>query len=286
VAVDGTAVNLITLLFGMGAGAALALAVLYVLTWANGRSVQVELEQGRSELERTRRISARGELAVALAHELSQPVAAILRNAEAAELYLETPTPDLAELRAIVADIRRDGMRAGELITRMRTLIKSRKVEMQALAPEELVRDAMQLARAEAAARQVTLQRVIAPELPLVSGDRVHISQVLLNLMVNGMDAMESCPAGSRRLVIEAQRRDRRMVEVIVSDSGPGVGPDLVDRIFDPFFTTKSEGLGVGLAVSRTIIEAHGGKLWAESKATGPGLTFHFTLPLACKGAL
>lgn len=244
------------------------------------RSVQVELDQLRRELARAGRVSALGQLSAALAHELSQPLAAILRNAEAAQMHLESSTPDLPELRAIIADIRRDDTRAGEVIARMRSLIKGRRVDMRPLAPEEFIQDALLLARAEAAARQVALYRVIAPGLPLVSGDRVHISQVLLNLIINAMDAMECCPIAKRLLVIEVHR-DQQMLEVSVSDSGPGVRPEMVDRIFDPFFTTKPEGMGMGLKVSRSIIEAHGGKLWAETGVRGMGLTFHFTLPLA-----
>jgi signal transduction histidine kinase len=248
------------------------------------RSVQVELDQLRRELARAGRISALGQLAAALAHELSQPLAAILRNSEAAELHLESPTPDLAELRAIISDIHKDDTRAGEVIARMRSLIKGRRVDMRPLAPEEFIQDALLLARAEAAARQVALYRVIAPGLPLVSGDRVHISQVLLNLIINAMDAMDACPVSSRLLVIEAHRdQHQHMIEIIVSDSGPGVRPEMVDKIFDPFFTTKPEGMGMGLPVSRSIIEAHGGRLWAETGVRGMGLTFHFTLPLAAR---
>jgi len=125
----------------------------------------------------------------------------------------------------------------------------------------------------------------MTPGLPLVSGDRVHLSQVLLNLIINGMDAMQTSPASNKRVVIEARPREEGRVEVAVTDSGPGVPPGLIDRVFDPFFTTKSGGLGMGLPISRTIIEAHGGRLWAEHAPAGRGLTFRFTLSQA-QGAL
>ena len=126
--------------------------------------------------------------------------------------------------------------------------------------------------------RDVTLDYVSSPGLPLVSGDRVHLSQVLLNLIMNGMDALQSSAAGNKRVTIEALQRDAGRVEVAVTDSGPGVPPEVIAKVFDPFYTTKSNGLGMGLPISRTIIEAHGGRLWAEQARSGSGLTFRFTL--------
>jgi C4-dicarboxylate-specific signal transduction histidine kinase len=242
------------------------------------RRVQQEVEELRRELARAGRITALGRLASALAHELSQPLGAILRNAEAAELLLRRPTADVDELRAIVADIRRDDSRAGEVIDRMRALIKRGSVEMRPLALAELVQDVFSLVHSDAMARHVVLDSAVPPELPLVAGDRVHLSQVLLNLIINGMDAMETCQANARRLVIRARSAAERTIEVAVTDCGRGVPHELVEKVFDPFFTTKSGGLGIGLPVSRTIIEAHGGRLWAEQNADRRGLTFRFTL--------
>jgi signal transduction histidine kinase len=127
-------------------------------------------------------------------------------------------------------------------------------------------------------ARHVALDCLVAPGLPLVAGDRVHLSQVLLNLIINGMDAIQTSPATNKRVVIEARSREEGGVEVAVTDSGPGVPPEVFDKVFDPFYTTKSGGLGMGLPISRTIIEAHGGRLWAEHAPSGRGLTFRFTL--------
>jgi len=245
------------------------------------RQTRQELEELRSELARAGRVTALGQLASALAHELSQPLSAILRNAEAAELHLNGPSPDLDELREIVADIRKDDQRAGDVIEQMRALIKRRTLQMHPLELNEVVEDVISLVHSDALARHVALDYVMTPGLPLVSGDRVHLSQVLLNLVINGMDAIQSCPAGTKRVVIEARPREEGRVEVAVTDSGPGVPPGVIDRVFDPFYTTKSGGLGMGLPISRTIIEAHGGRLWAEQARYGSGLTFRFTLTQA-----
>src|SRR6516165_6408749 len=244
------------------------------------RQTRQELEDLRSELARAGRVTALGQLASALAHELSQPLSAILRNAEAAELHLNGANPDLDELREIVADIRKDDRRAGDVIDQMRALIKRRTLQMHPLALNEVVEDVISLVHSDALARHVALDYVMTPGLPLVSGDRVHLSQVLLNLVINGMDAIQSCPTGNKRVVIEA-RPEEGSVEVAVTDSGPGVAPGVIDRVFDPFYTTKSGGLGMGLPISRTIIEAHGGRLWAEQARHGSGLTFRFTLTQA-----
>jgi signal transduction histidine kinase len=242
------------------------------------RQTRQELEELRSELTRAGRVTALGQLATALAHELSQPLGAILRNAEAAEIHLNNPSPDLEELRAIVSDIRKDDRRAGDVIDQMRALIKRRTLEMNPLPLSELVQDVMSLVHSDAVARHVALDCVVAPGLPLVSGDRVHLSQVLLNLIMNGMDAIQSSPGSNKRVLIEAQSREQGKVEVAVTDSGPGIPPEVIAKVFDPFYTTKPSGLGMGLPISRTIIEAHGGRLWAERASNGRGLTFRFTL--------
>jgi signal transduction histidine kinase len=258
--------------------AILVMAVELSRGFVPNRQTRQELEDLRSELARAGRVTALGQLASALAHELSQPLSAILRNAEAAEIHLSNPAPDLDELREIVADIRRDDQRAGDVIEQMRSLIKRRTLQMHPLALNEVVEDVISLVHSDALSRHVALDYLMTPGLPLVSGDRVHLSQVLLNLIINGMDAMQTCPASNKRVVIEARPREEGRIEVAVTDSGPGVPAGVIDRVFDPFYTTKSGGLGMGLPISRTIIEAHGGRLWAEHASAGGGLTFRFTL--------
>ena len=237
----------------------------------------LELAELRGTLAQVGRVSIMGQLSSALAHELNQPIGAILRNTDVAEHDLQTGKPDLEELRSIVADTGKAVRRAKEIIDRMRALIKRHEVDMRPLAIDDLVRDVMSLARAEAASKEVSLSFVPVAGLPPVSGDRVHISQVLLNLIVNAVDAVQACPVGERRVVIQA-RADAAHVELAVSDSGPGIPAADLGRIFEPLFSTKSAGLGMGLAICRTIIDAHGGRLWVEHNPCASGTTFRFVL--------
>jgi C4-dicarboxylate-specific signal transduction histidine kinase len=235
----------------------------------------------RQEIAHVGRVTMMGQLAASLAHEINQPLGAILRNAEAAALFLQHPSPDLDELRAIVADIRADDQRAGAVIDRMRALLKRNDLQTQPLAVGQLFDDVLTLVRADAATRQVKIDVAVVPaDLPPVCGDRVHLQQVLLNLVVNGMDALGSAIGGERRVSVSVRLGVGQRVEISVSDTGPGIAADQLDLVFDPFFTTKATGMGMGLAISRTLVEAHGGRLWAENIADG-GASFRFTLPRA-----
>jgi signal transduction histidine kinase len=187
--------------------------------------------------------------------------------------------PDLKELGSILSDIGNDHRRASKIINRMRELFKRHAIEMKSLSVEDVVQDVVSLVRAEAASKDVILHLLMQPGLPLVFGDRVHLSQVLLNLLMNSIHALQSRPFHARRITVEARADDDKgEVEVIVLDSGPGIPDRLVNEVFKPFFTTKSEGLGVGLALSRTIIEAHGGHLWLDHSTGQDGAIFRFTL--------
>jgi PAS domain S-box-containing protein len=243
---------------------------------------QAELEAQRleDEIAHVGRVSMMGQLASALAHEINQPLGAILRNAEAAELFMQSKTPDLEEIRAILADIRTDDQRAGSVIDRMRALLKRHVLDTQLLDLAELVGTVTQLAWSDAAMRQVKLKVNLPADLPPVRGDRVHLQQVLLNLILNGMDAMNGASQENRRVTVSARVDAARTVEIAVSDTGHGISAEKLAQIFDPFFTTKPDGMGMGLAISRTIIESHGGRLWAESNNSS-GATFRFTLPVA-----
>ena len=221
-----------------------------------------------------------GQLASSFAHEINQPLGAILRNAEAAELYLQQSSPDLDELRAIFADIRADDERAGKVIDRMRGLLKRQPLDRRRLAMGEVVAEVAALVRVDAATRQVKVHLEVPGDLPPVQGDRVHLQQVLLNLILNGMDALNGAAAEDRRVSVAVECNGARTVEVAVSDSGTGIPSEALAQIFNPFFTTKPTGMGMGLAISRTIIEAHGGRIWAENRHGG-GAAFRFTLPIA-----
>ena len=251
-----------------------------VLDISARHSSDLELQQLRSELTHANRVSMMGQFASALAHELSQPLGAILRNTEAAELFLEHDPPDIEEVRAILADIRRDERRASGVIDRLRALLKRRSFVRSALSVSDELATVMALARGDIATRKVALVIDDAPNLPLVMGDPVHLQQVLLNLILNAMDAVEDAPAARRKVTVRARPNSEGEIEVAVEDSGPGIPPERLGRLFEPFFTTKAKGMGIGLSISRTLIEAQGGRIWAENNAD-EGATFRFTLPQA-----
>jgi PAS domain S-box-containing protein len=247
------------------------------------RRANMEMQTLRQELAHSSRVSVMGQLASALAHELNQPLGAILRNAEAAELFLQKKVPDLDEVRAILADIRKDDHRAGEVIDRMRGLLSRRKLERTQISVLELVDEVLGLIRPDAQHRKVHLSREVPGNLAPVLVDRVHLQQVLLNLLLNGMDAMSETLEEERQLVVSAQQDDGQSIEVCVRDTGPGIPESRLPSLFEPFYTTKPQGLGIGLPISRTIIEAHGGKLWAENHPKR-GAMFRFTLPVGNNG--
>lgn len=251
-----------------------------VLDISARRDTELELQRLQSELAHASRVSMMGQLASALAHELSQPLGAILRNTEAAELFLEHDPPDLDELRAIMADIRQDDQRAGGVIDRLRALLTRRSFAPRELSVSEELANVLALVRSDSTTRKVALETDVASDLPLVMGDPVHLQQVLLNLILNAMDAVADLPVARRKVAVRAQRHSESEVEVAVEDNGPGIAPERLGRLFEPFFTTKANGMGIGLSISHTIIEAHGGRIWAENNA-GEGATFRFTLPLA-----
>jgi signal transduction histidine kinase len=258
---------------------AFTIIALLVLRGQQRRAV-AEIEKQRTELAHVSRVSTMGQLASALTHELNQPLGAILRNAEAAELFLQSSPPNLEEVRAILTDIRRDDKRAGNVIDRMRALYKRRSLVLQDLDLRELVEDTVALTRTDADTRQVRITMQMPPQLPRTQGDRVHLQQVLLNLILNGMDSMATVSKPRRILLVRVQATKSGNLQIEITDHGTGIAPEAAARIFEPFFTTKSNGMGMGLAISQTIIEAHGGDIWVDSKG-GAGTTFTLILPPA-----
>jgi len=244
-----------------------------------------EEEMGRlgAELGHVQRVSGIGQLSSALAHELNQPLGAILRNAEAAELFLKQKPPDLEEVQDILADIQRDERRATAVIERMRQLLRRQEPEFGALAVNELLDQLELLVRSEFQARGARLEVRVPRDLPRVTGDAVRLQQVFLNLLLNSLDAVASQPKERRLIVITASRSGDRLVELAVTDRGAGIAPDLLARVFEPFHTTKPKGIGIGLAISKAIVESHGGQITAENDPAG-GATFRFTLRVAEPG--
>jgi C4-dicarboxylate-specific signal transduction histidine kinase len=234
----------------------------------------------RQKLAHLARVAIVGELSGGLAHELSQPLTSILINAQAAQQALARDGTDLTEVREILADIVAEDKRAGELIGRLRTLLKPQDSVQQAVEMGPLIKDAQAFVRSSLTAHQVTLEAAIAEGLPKVLGDRIQLQQVLLNLLLNACHAVKECEPADRHVELEAQvESNGRTLHVVVTDHGHGIAADGLERIFDAFFTTKPEGLGLGLAICRQIVSAHGGKLWATHNA-GRGAAFHMTLPV------
>jgi PAS domain S-box-containing protein len=238
------------------------------------------VEAANLKLTHAMRLAMTGEFTGMVVHDLSQPLSAIVCNARAAELMLQNSNPPaLKEIPGILEDIRRDGQRAGETVLRMRALLRRRQLELKPLDFRELVAEVLSIVSGEAARRRVQIKTELAAQSPPINGDRVHLQQVLLNLILNGMDAMATTPESKRSLLIRTAKKAHE-IEVTVSDTGQGIPLERLPHIFDSFFTTKAEGLGLGLSICKWIIGEHRGRITAENDANG-GATFRFTLPTA-----
>jgi PAS domain S-box-containing protein len=248
------------------------------------KETEIQLQELRAELAHVARISTMGELAASLAHELNQPLTAMLSNAQAALRFLANNPADIEEVREILEDIVADNNRAGEVIRRMRMMVKKENVEFIPLNIASLIREVIDLSHSDAIFQDVQISLRLDDNLPPVLGDRVQLQQVVLNLLLNAFDAMRSRPAAERRVSIKTDLYVDRMIRVSVRDSGTGLTEKL-DKIIGPFYTTKPEGMGIGLSICRSIIETHNGHLWAEDNAAERGATFYFTVPVA-KSAL
>jgi PAS domain S-box-containing protein len=243
---------------------------------------EAEAEQRRRLLEiaHLNRAADAAALSASIAHELNQPLAAILSNAEAAELCLETDPPNLDLVKEILADIRRDDQRAADVISHMRGLLRRNEFNWQMTDVNDVVRVVHEIVGRQAIDLGVALSTDQEQRTLPVLADPVHLQQVVLNLALNGFDAMLSCMQGKRRMVLSTARVGESAIEVSVSDSGTGIPADKLECIFEPFFTTKGQGTGLGLSIARSIIETYGGKIWAENQA-GNGAVVRFNLPLA-----
>ena len=241
------------------------------------RRAEEALRKAQAELAHLTRVMTMGELAASIAHEVNQPLAAVVTNGNACLRWLAGTTPNLNEAREAVWRIIRDGNRASAVITRIRALVRKTDTEKGRLDINQIVQEVVFLTQNEAVRKGVTLQMELAADVPSVLGDRVQLQQVILNLVMNGVEAMVSVADRPRELCIRARRHESDRVLVTVQDSGIGIDPQNLEKIFDTFYTTKSQGLGMGLAIGRSIVENHGGRLWAIPN-DGPGATFQFTL--------
>jgi C4-dicarboxylate-specific signal transduction histidine kinase len=241
------------------------------------REERERLRQAQAELAHINRVTTMGELTASLAHEVNQPIAAAVTNASTCMHWLAGDTPNLEEARAAISRIVKDGMRAAEIIGRIRLLFKKGTPQRELLDVNEVIQEIIVLLQAEAMRYSISVRTELAGDLPHIRGDRVQLQQVMMNLIMNSIDAMEDVD-GPRKLAIKSQLAENEQLMVSITDTGMGLPPQEADQIFNAFFTTKPHGTGMGLRISRSIIESHGGRLWAADNSPR-GASFCFTLP-------
>jgi PAS domain S-box-containing protein len=248
------------------------------------RKAEDELHAAQSALTHASRVATLGEISATIAHEVNQPLAAIVANGQACLRFLRRDQPDLDDVRGAVEWIVKDGNRAADVIRRVRGLMKNADTRKAPLDINETIQEVVSFLQRELTAQAVVLRLQLAPELPLVIADRIQIQQVIINLVMNGIEAMQMTARESRSLAIGAREGEAGEIVVSVTDCGGGVDDDAAGRVFDAFFSTKAGGLGMGLSICRSIIEVHGGRLWATGNSGQPGATFRFSLPANREG--
>jgi PAS domain S-box-containing protein len=254
--------------------------IIFVKDISERRRTEAALREAQAELTRISRVTMLGELAASIAHEINQPLTTVVTNAGACSRLLSRAVPDLVEVREAISDIAEAGTRAGAVISRIRKLINKETPEKTALPIGEVIQEALAFARMELGKQHVAAEYEVGRHLHVI-GDRVQLQQVILNLILNGIEGIALVGQGPKVLRITAEAHPGGGVLVAVRDSGVGLDRENAERIFAPFYSTKPNGLGMGLSISRSIIEAHGGRLWAAPNEDGPGATFRFTLPVA-----
>lgn len=247
---------------------------------ARRRRAELEASQRRDELAHVSRVATVGELTSCLTHELNQPLTAIVTNAQAALRFLLRESPDFLEVEGALREIAKDGKRSGEIMHRLRDLLKKSEIDRAPVDLNAVALEVAALVQAEFIQAGVTLKHELARELPWVKGDRIQLEQVVLNLLANALDAVRSRSKGPRMVQLSTWSEDGLEVRLQVRDTGPGLSTETLDHLFEPFFTTKAKGMGMGLAISKSIIELHGGRIWAEP-IHGGGASFRFSLPAA-----
>jgi PAS domain S-box-containing protein len=247
-----------------------------------GEEQRERLREARADLARINRVTAMGELTASLAHEANQPIAAAVTDANTCLRWLTRDEPDLGEAREAAARVVKDAVRAAEIIGRIRSFFTKGSSQRELVNVNELIQGMIALLRSEAARHSISMRTELSEGLPQIMGDRVQLQQVIMNLMINGIEAMKDVD-GPRELSIESERAEDEQLMISVSDTGVGLPPQQADQIFKAFFTTKHDGTGMGLRISRSIVEAHGGRLWA-SGSSSRGARFHLTLPSKVEG--
>jgi signal transduction histidine kinase len=239
---------------------------------------RADTQRQYAEITHAARLALIGEITASVAHEVTQPLSAILSNVETAELLLRQPQPNLALVREILADVRHDDLHADEIVRRLRTLLRKRELQLEEVDVNALTSSVLSLVLPDAVRRNVVIHTLLDPSLPRASADPVHLQQVLLNLLINAMDAMKDTPVEQRVLEVRTERCADDHLTVTVLDRGHGFELTQKDKLFDSFYTTKTEGLGLGLSIARSIVKVHGGAIWAENRRGG-GAAFAFTVP-------
>lgn len=239
---------------------------------------RADVERQYAEITHAARLALIGEITASVAHEVTQPLSAILSNVETAELLLSQPQPNVTMVREILKDVRQDDLRADNIVRRLRTLLRKRELQLEDVDVNALASSVLSLILPDAVRRNILIRTALDPALPRASADPVHLQQVLLNLVINAMDSMKSTPLENRVLEVRTERSPGAHLTVTVLDKGEGFEPGRRDKLFDSFYTTKDEGLGLGLSIARSIVRLHGGAIWAENRHGG-GAAFAFTLP-------
>ncbi|MFL6577861.1 MAG: sensor histidine kinase [Povalibacter sp.] len=262
-----------------------ALIVLLLVQNRRHRKEQVNSRRQQIDLTHAARLVLVGEMTASIAHEVCQPLGAILSNADAAEMLLAADPPELTDVRQILEAIRRDDLRAYEIVRNLRRLLAKREMSSEILDLNEVVTASLAVSASESAERGVTIKRTLDPTLPRVIGDPIHLQQVILNLLVNANESMMQVSRSERHLEISTALKGNKAAVVTVRDTGCGIPAESMPKLFDSFYTTKLEGMGLGLSIARTIVQSHGGQIWAET-ASPRGSVFNFTVPVATVSSL
>ncbi len=266
-------------MFATALGIISAAAIVLLIQNRRWRNIVIAARQRQATTAHAARLALAGELTASIAHQLSQPLAAILSNVEAAELLIQKQPPGLGEISQILADVRRDDVRAAKIVRNLRSFLRKRELQLEDVDVNAIVSTVLQLVQHEATRQHIVVRTLFDLSLPRVRADPAHLQQVLLNLILNAIEAMTPIRTNTRLLELRTAMFDAKSVLVAVADTGSGLAEEQLPTLFNSFVTTKPEGMGLGLSIARAIVQAHRGEIWAEAAASG-GAVFKFTLPI------